>query len=464
MTEAAAIDHSEAREESWLAALIRGRSQRPGGEPCRPCAQAVSNPSASFTAHIDQALQFAARGGSAVAVMVLGIDGLHLVNGAWGRPAGDYLLGSVLERLNRSVRSSDVVVRWDGDQFALAMTIRDPSHAVLVADKILATMRDPFHMSGKHDVALTGCLGIAVSPQDGSAGTDLVEHATDALHHAKRTGTGICQFYSPAMHQAAQERLMLESRIRRGLANGEFVAHYQPKVSSENDAIVGAEALVRWSDPERGLVPPTQFIPLAEETGLIEQIGARVLEVVCRQICGWKAAGVPVVPVSVNVAPRQFRSPNFVDHVRALLTELQLAPGMLELEITEGAVMHDVDAAIARMAELRAMGLKLAMDDFGVGYSSLVNLQRFPLTTLKMDRAFIANIRDRKALEIAKAIIGLSKGLDLHVVAEGCETAEQVAFVSAHGCTTIQGYHYSKPVPADEFEAMLRRGRLHPAR
>jgi len=411
-----------------------------------------------FLDRVEQAVLQRNRTGSAVALLIMGLDRFTLVNDALGHAAGDRMLVEVARRLRQCVRETDTAVRLEGDRFAMVMSIADVDDSVIVAEKVLSAAKEPFMMDGQ-EVVCTFSIGIALFPQDAGNGAQLIKLAEHALHYAKTSGRNQFQFFSKDMNLKAKSRLDLEARMRRALTNEEYVVYYQPKVCNEDETIVGAEALVRWNDPERGLISPAEFIPIAEETGLIEQIGTWVLNDSCRQNRLWQQMGIPPLKVSVNVSTRQFRSRVFVDTVTAALTDSGLDPVWLELEITESMLMNDVEAAVRKMTALRALGIGLSIDDFGTGYSSLSYLGRFPITTLKIDRAFISDVNTNpKTAEIARAIIGLSKGLNLEVVAEGAELIEHVDFLKEHGCHTVQGFFYSKPVPAAEFEAMLRNG------
>lgn len=417
-----------------------------------------------FVDRVEQAVLQVNRTGGTVALLLMGLDRFSLVNDALGHAAGDRLLVEVARRLRQCIRETDTVVRLEGDRFAMVMAIADVDDSVIVAEKVLKSIKVPFGIDGQ-EVVVTFSIGIALYPQDASSGTALIKQGENGLHHAKVSGRNQYQFFSKDMNRKAKARLELESRMRRALANDEFAVFFQPKVSADDERIVGAEALVRWIDPERGMVMPGEFIPVAEETGLIEQIGNWVLRRSCQHSVAWQDMGLNPVKVSVNVSPRQFRSRSFLDTVTGILAETGMLPRWLELEITESMLMQDVEAAVLKMSAVRDLGIGLSIDDFGTGYSSLSYLGRFPITTLKIDRAFIADVdTNPKTAEIARAIIGLSKGLNLEVVAEGCEIAEHVDFLRIHGCSTVQGFYYSKPVAAEVFEAMLREGVVHRAR
>ncbi|KIL98639.1 diguanylate cyclase/phosphodiesterase (GGDEF & EAL domains) with PAS/PAC sensor(s) [Paramagnetospirillum magnetotacticum MS-1] len=410
-----------------------------------------------FADRIGQAVLQANRTGASVALMTMGLDRFTLVNDALGHNAGDRLLVEVARRLKMCVRETDTAVRLDGDKFALVMAIADTDDSVIVAEKALHAVKEPFSLDGE-EVVVTFSIGISVYPLDADSSAQLVKHAENALHYAKVSGRNQYQFFSNDMNRKAKSRLELEGRMRRALANDEFVVYYQPKVSADRNTIVGAEALIRWLDPERGMVSPGEFIPVAEESGQIEPIGTWVLRQSCQQNRLWQEAGFDPIKVSVNVSARQFRSPSLLEIVTEALDSTGLDPKWLELEITESMLMNDVDTAVRKMRALRDLGIGLSIDDFGTGYSSLSYLGRFPITTLKIDRAFIADVdTNPKTAEIARAIIGLSRGLNLEVVAEGAEIAAHIAFLRSNGCDTVQGFFYSRPVPADEFEQMMRQ-------
>ncbi len=413
-----------------------------------------------FLDRVERALLQANRAGGSVALLTLGLDRFLLVNEALGFAAGDRLLVEVAQRLTECVREIDTVVRLEGDRFALVMALADQDDSVIVAEKVLTALKIPFSLDGQ-EVALTSSLGIGMFPQDARDGASLIKCSDTALHHAKLSGRNQYQFFSEELNRRARARLDLEARMRRALANDEFVVYFQPKVRAADAAIVGAEALIRWNDPAEGLIRPADFIAVAEETGMIEEIGAWVLRHSCRLNKSWQERRLPSIGISVNVSARQFRNRHFVDTVRQALSDSCLDPRWLELEITESMLMGDVDAAVIRMNALRQLGVGLSIDDFGTGYSSLSYLSRFPITTLKIDRAFVVDVdTNPKAAEIARAIIGLSKGLNLDVVAEGCELPAHVKFLTDQGCHTIQGFYFSRPLPAAEFEQLLEIGVL----
>jgi diguanylate cyclase (GGDEF)-like protein len=410
-----------------------------------------------FKDRVEQAIFNARRANKFVALMLVGVDRYSEMKDVYGDALGDKLSREVSTRLHHCLRTSDTVARIESDRFALVMQISSVNDSVLLSEKIHQSFEKTFTVEGQGDIAITCSIGVSLFPTDGDLPDDLIKHATVALSHAKADGRGRSQFYSNDMNTRAKHRLELESGIRRGLKNREFLVYYQPKVDVQYSRVAGMESLVRWRDPERGLVSPAEFIPVAEESGLIEQIGMFVLEETCAQNYLWQQQGLPAVRASVNVSARQFRNQNFVELVAEVLDRTGLDPCWLELEITESMLMGDVEPVIARMEALRKLGVYLSIDDFGTGYSSLSYLSRFPVTTLKIDRAFVADLQsNHHTAEITRAIIGLSRGLELEVVAEGAELKEQVEFLTTHGCNLVQGYFYGKPMPAKEFAAMLQ--------
>ncbi|MBI2236035.1 MAG: EAL domain-containing protein [Magnetospirillum sp.] len=413
-----------------------------------------------FSDRIDQALLSVNRSGKSVALLIMGLDRFALINDALGHAAGDRLLIEVARRLKTCIRETDTAVRLDGDKFALVMVIADVDDSVIVAEKVLAAIKEPFRLD-EEEVVVTFSIGIAIYPSDCDSCAQLIKNGDNALHFAKVSGRNQYQFFSKDMNQKARSRLELEARMRRALVNDEFVVYYQPKVSAETGQVVGMEALIRWMDPDFGMISPGEFIPVAEETGLIEEIGTWVLRRSCQQNKYWQQIGLKPLKCSVNVSARQFRSRDLIDIVVDSLQSTGLDPKWLELEITESMLMNDVDIVVRKMTALRELGVGLSIDDFGTGYSSLSYLGRFPITTLKIDRAFIADVdTNPKTAEIARAIIGLSRGLNLEVVAEGAEVAGHISFLREHGCDTVQGFFYSRPVPPDEFERMVRERAL----
>lgn len=399
----------------------------------------------------------AKRSDKSIALLVMGLDRFTVINDALGYAGGDQLLKEVADRLSEVIRSSDTAARLDGDKFAVMTPISAIDDSVIVAEKVLKAVRQPFEIKGE-EVVVTFSIGISIYPTDGETFDELLKDGLSAMQHAKTGGGGEYRFFASEMNTKAKNRLALEKRMRLALANEEFVLFYQPKMDVNNNRVKGAEALIRWRDPEHGMVGPGEFIPIAEETGLILDIGTWALRQACQQTRVWQKAGYMPIRMSVNVSAHQFRARDLLDHVNKALSDFELDSKWLELEITESMVMSDVDAAIARMQAVRDLGCGLSIDDFGTGYSSLSYLSRFPITTLKIDRAFVHDVQENEnTKEIARAIIGLSRGLNLEVVAEGAEILEHVEFLKDNGCDVIQGYFYSKPLEADAFEAMLEK-------
>jgi len=332
--------------------------------------------------------------------------------------------------------------------------------SVIVAEKVLHATEQVFKTDGEN-INITMSIGISIWPTDGENFDMLLKDSLSAMQHAKSLGGNQYQFFASDMNAKAKARLELEKRMRIALEKEHYVLYYQPKVSPGTDKVKGCEALIRWQDPEKGMIGPGEFIPVAEETGLIQDIGNWALRKACFQNKDWQDKGYDPVRMAVNVSPHQFRSPDIYDRIVDALNSSGLHPRWLELEITESMLMDNIEAAIAKMQAMRDLGCGLSIDDFGTGYSSLSYLGRFPITTLKIDRAFVHDVQENQnTAEIARAIIGLSKGLDLEVVAEGAEVLEHVDFLREHGCDIIQGYFYSRPVAAHEMEDMLRQSSL----
>jgi EAL domain-containing protein (putative c-di-GMP-specific phosphodiesterase class I) len=307
-----------------------------------------------------------------------------------------------------------------------------------------------------HEFFPTCSMGVAAWPSDGADEAALMRHADIAMYRAKELGRNTYQFYSSAMNARTLERLRLESELRHALERDEFVLHYQPQVALDSGRIVGMEALLRWNHPELGMVPPDQFIGLAEETGLIVAIGDWVLRTACAQNQRWQRAGYPGLRVAVNLSARQFAAQDLASSIRAVLEATGLAADCLDIELTESSLMADVDSAVASMHELKALGVQLSIDDFGTGYSSLAYLKRFPIDVLKIDKSFVRDVMaDPADAAIVTSIIALAHNLKLHVIAEGVETAEQLVYLRQHGCDDVQGYYFSRPVPAAAFERLL---------
>lgn len=346
--------------------------------------------------------------------------------------------------------------RQGGDEFVILLAeIEKPQDVVQVVDKLLAAFINPHHVAG-HELHVTLSIGVAIYPNDGTQVDTILQNADTAMYHAKARGRNNCQFFNVDMNTRAVQRLLIENSLRRAINGKEFVLHYQPKVNLESGAMTGAEALIRWQDPEIGLIYPAEFVPIAEECGLIVPIGFWVLSEVCRQLQSWESKGLRNVPVAVNVSAVEFRHKNFLSMLEKLLEETGLSPQLLELELTEGIIMHDAEMSASVLHAIKSMGIQLAIDDFGTGYSSLSYLKRFPIDTLKIDQSFVRDImRDSSDATIVSAVIGMGRNLNQRVVAEGVETFEQLNFLKAHHCEEGQGYQFSHPLLADDFARLL---------
>lgn len=406
---------------------------------------------------VDQSLSEALRKGSNGALLFINLNRFKPVNETLGHDTGDELLRQVGQRFRHLLRDEDVVARIGGDEFVIALfDVARRELAAIVAQKLLAALEAPFPISG-HDLRISASVGIAVYPEDASDTLSLLRFADFAMNRAKQEGDDGYMFYSEEMNLRAMERLHVETGLRRALAQDELALYFQPKVSLKDGCIIGAEALIRWRHPEEGLVLPGRFIPVAEETGLILEIGAWVLEFACAQIQSWRLAGLRVPPVAVNLSARQF-NPGLPQQVKAVLERYAIVPGDLELEITESMLMHGAETVIGMMSELVALGVTLSLDDFGTGFSSLSYLKRFPITTLKIDRSFVVGIPgDANDCAIVSAVVGMAHQLRHKVVAEGVEQADQLSFLHGLGCDQMQGYLFSPPLPALDFERMVRQ-------
>jgi diguanylate cyclase (GGDEF)-like protein len=391
----------------------------------------------------------------------LDLDRFKHINDSLGHAVGDRLLQSVSRRLLDSVRASDTVSRQGGDEFVILLPeIAYPEDAATSAKKILFALNELHYVTGQ-DLQIDGSIGISVYPSDGEDPETLIKNADTAMYHAKESGRNNFQFFRAEMNVKAVTRQSLEVSLRHALERDELLLHYQPKVNLDTCEITGVEALIRWQQPDRGLVPPSQFIPIAEDCGLILPIGRWVLREACRQAREWQRAGLPFERISVNVSASEFRHKNFVEGVRTILSETGLEPRYLDLEITEGVLMKDAESAASVLRELKTIGVHLAVDDFGTGYSSLSYLRQFPIDVLKIDQSFVRQISsDPNDSAIVSAIISMAKNLKKRVIAEGVETQEQREYLQSQGCAEGQGYLFSRPLAAARFVNLLVTGDL----
>ncbi|PMS36354.1 PAS domain S-box-containing protein/diguanylate cyclase (GGDEF)-like protein [Trinickia symbiotica] len=398
--------------------------------------------------------------GIELAVVFVDLDGFKNVNDSLGHSVGDRLLGVVAERLARTAQAGDTVARHGGDEFVIVLTeLVGDGALVKWMERVRAVISEPVMLDGTE--LYVGCsMGASLFPQDGEDVETLLKKADLAMYRAKDMGRNTFQLFQPEMNTSVGARLSLERRLRRALRDGEFLLHYQPQVDIGTGRIVGMEALVRWHDPEVGLVPPSAFIPVAEESGLIGPLSEWVLREACRQNKAWQDEGLPPARVSVNLSARQFQQRDIAKLVMSILEETGLEPRYLELELTESTIMRNAEEAVIMLNELHALGIGLAIDDFGTGYSSLSYLKRFPVDRLKIDRSFVSDIGDSSDDEtITSAIIALAHSLDLQVIAEGVETAAQLDFLKARACHEMQGYYFARPMPQDAIPQLLERDR-----
>ena len=407
---------------------------------------------------LQQALSQAARCGQRMWLAFLGLDSLKTISDNLGHGAADAFLKVVAGRLAAGLRASDTIARWSGDEFTILLAAGSGDDGPLAAlERLLAAASEPVAIGG-HDYVIRSSMGVACFPEDGADADVLLQCADIAARHAKNDGRHHFRFHTPDMNARALARVRMEADLRLALKRDEFVLHYQPQIDLASGRVAGAEALVRWMAPGRGLVGPFEFIGIAEECGLIEEIGEWVLRTACAQSAAWRRAGLAPLRMAVNLSARQFVRKDLASSIAAVLADAGLRGSDLELELTEGVVMRDVEQGISVLRELKELGVQIAIDDFGTGYSSLSYLKRFPIDVLKIDRSFVIDIGqgDGDDEAIVRSIIALAHALKLRVIAEGVETAQQLDYLGGERCDEVQGYYFSRPLAADAFEAYLR--------
>ncbi|MCR6652749.1 MAG: EAL domain-containing protein [Cellvibrionaceae bacterium] len=423
-----------------------------------------------FLDRLDWAIKCAIRESSQVAVLNIAIDRFQQVNELLGTQAGDELLVEVSRRLLKGLRESDTVSRggpeaaWrniarlSGDEFSILLTdLKNSSQIVAIAERLRSVLQEPFHLR-QREIYITASIGIALFPKDADTTDTLMKHAGAATAYAKEKGRDCYQFFSAEINAAAQQRMNVEHSLRRVLERNELTLYYQPKICAATGAIKGAEALLRWRHPQRGFIPPNEFIPVAEDSGMITQIGEWVLRSACEQNVQWQQNGLASLSMSVNVSAQQFRDNKFPSIVQKILSDTGMDPELLVLEITEGVLMGDRDRVGDLLFKIKSIGALLSIDDFGTGYSSLSYLKTFPIDELKIDRSFIVDTpADGDSAAIVRTIVAMARSLDLQVVAEGVEDDAQFQFLRELSCDQIQGYYFAKPMPAQEFEAFCRQ-------
>jgi len=409
---------------------------------------------------IGQCIALADRQGQTFAVIVLDLDRFKVVNDSFGHRVGDELLREVAQRLKSVVREIDTVARLGGDEFVLIIAQSPERDAIqAVASRIIEVMQAPVRIAGVA-IHTSPSIGIAFYPHDASTTESLLAHADAAMYYAKQQGRNNFQYFVPSMNTATQEKVRLESDMHVALEQKQFELHYQPKVNTATGVMHGAEALLRWTHPEHGVIPPSKFIPIAEECGLIGALGAWVVREACRQARAWQLDGLPPLRIAVNISASQFRQGDIVSIIRDALDAVGLEARFLEIELTESVVMSDPEESIAILEKLSTMGVLVSIDDFGTGYSSMSYLRRFPIDKIKIDRGFISEAMSKPDdASIVRAIVSLAHNLRLKVVAEGVESTEQLDFLKTLGCDQYQGYHYSAALPAPQFQALVRSKR-----
>lgn len=411
-----------------------------------------------FMDRLEQSLARAARHQTLVGIMFIDLDRFKRVNDTLGHASGDQLICEVAQRLRATARAEDIVARLGGDEFVVVVSdVAEIKHILQVVEKMLAAVAAPYRIA-KHELFCSCSIGISVYPNDGDDSGDLLKNADTAMYHAKNSGRDRFQLYDPAMNAMAEERLQMETDLHYAQERNEFVFHYQPQVNLDTGRMHAIEALMRWNHPDKGLLSPAVFLGMLEETGQIVSVGRKLLEAACRQTARWHAAGFSHLEVAVNLSSKEFWDEGLIAGVQSALAQSGLPPHALQLELTEGIFMENMDAAVNRVHALKALGIAISIDDFGTGYSSLAHLKRFPLDVLKIDRYFVKDVQHDPVNEaLIGSILSLSQDLKLEHVAEGIETREQLECLRKLGCQIVQGYFISRPVPANALTALLER-------
>jgi diguanylate cyclase (GGDEF)-like protein len=406
---------------------------------------------------LNLAIAHARRNKGKLGVMFLDLDRFKVVNDTLGHSMGDRLLKAVANRLQSCLRRGDTLSRFGGDEFTLLLPeVRTRDDVVVIADKILDRLSAPFVIDG-HELFVGASIGVALYPEAGDSGEALIQNADIAMYHVKGRGKNGYQFFSEEMNHQFSTRLTMERELRNALKAKELRVFYQPQVSLKTGMIVGAEALVRWQHPTRGLIEPAEFLPLAEETGLMATVDEYVQRSAFADVAEWRRLGLGELALSVNLTSAQLEQENFVQQFAGALDAAALAPTSVKLEITESALMQDMEVIIPKLRAMRDRGVRIAIDDFGTGYSSLSYLQQFPINTIKIDRSFVRDIRaEQRDASIINAIVAMAKGLGLDLIAEGVENRTQLRYLNSQGCSEVQGYIFSAPVPAERFKELLR--------
>jgi len=406
-----------------------------------------------FADRLEQAVLRSERSRGILALMLIDIDDFKLVNDSFGHEAGDKLIQAIGDIISKSLRRADTVARLGGDEFAVIVEgISDADDAISIADNLTTLLKHNVKLDDQ-ETFTSASIGIALYPGDGRDARTLLKNADTAMFRAKERGRRCFQFYRPEMSVTAMERLDLENSLRKALDNGEFIMHYQPVIDLHKNDIAGVEALIRWQHPDKGLIKPADFIPVAEDSGFIIQLGEWIIRTVCHQVSNWKNAGIENTRVSINIAPRQFRDQNLVVLFKELFQEHNIDGTSFTIELTESTLIENVGEVEAILTELYEMGMTIALDDFGTGFSSLAYLKNFPIDIVKIDRSFVAGIPEsQEDSAIVEAVSGLARGLKVHLLAEGVENNRQLAVLQGLGCTYGQGFYWCKGVPADQFE------------